>query len=233
MVRSYRRGRYSRGNRRYIRTSRGGRTKRMVDGHLGPYIRAGLNAMPYVLRTISTLKSLINTEPKYIDVSSAVNPSSAAMVYTRLTPIAQGTTDITRIGNKILLKDIVLRMRVTINGAASATSVRVILFCFKTCNGSDPGVNILAGASTEAPLNLDFSKDIVVIRDFSIPLSINGTRDQHRKSYNILNFHCDFDGTSSNIGDAKQNQIYLGYLSNEPTNTPSLAFYSRVKYYDS
>lgn len=221
------------GKKRLMKTSYGGQTKKLVDGKGTSYVKMGIQAIPYILRSVKLLKSLINTEAKYVDVSSSATFSST-MVYERLTAIAVGTTDITRIGNKILLKDVLVRLRFIMNSSATATQCRWILFVDKECDGAIPSApQPLASSSTEAPNSMDFSKRYVIVKTGNVSLSINGTRDFAIKCYKNLNIHCDYDGTGSAVADAKENQLYIGFISSEATNVPTYSLYSRVKYYDS
>lgn len=228
--RTYRR----RNNRRVMKKTRGGKTKQFVDGKQNMYIKAGTAAIPYLIKSVGLLKSLINTEPKFVDTTFTTAVLGTTLLYSRLTAIAGGTTDSQRIGNKILLKDLFIRFTIVMNTAATSTIYRVLLFVDKEADGASPtSPTPLAAASTEAPLDMDESKRFVIIRDQYIPLSINGNRQIGRKIFATLNFHCDFDGTGSGIADAKQNQLYLAFISSDNTNQSTVSAYSRVKYYDS
>lgn len=223
---------YRRRSRRKFKTTVGGRTKKLVDGKVGPYVAMGVAAIPYILRTLRTLKSFQNTEGKFVDVATS-STISTTMTYLRLTEIAQGITDQTRIGNKILLKDLSVRLRFIQNSSATATAIRWVMFVDKECDGALPAAPLpLAASSTEAMNNMDFSKRFVTIKTGVIDLSINGNREATRKIYQKLNFHCDYDGAGSAVADAKENQIYIGFISSEATNTPTYNIYSRLKFYD-
>lgn len=228
--------RYSRRTRgRYYKKAYGGPAKRMIDGNGSTgLVRAGVAAIPYLFKSVRLLKSLVNAEPKYIDLTATANPTSATVNYSHLTSVAQGTTDQTRIGNKILLKDIIFRLQFTINTAATATHIRGVLYVDKEFDGAHVASPLpLAALNTEAPLDLDNSKRFVVLKDVDISLSINGNRTYGMKIYKRLNFHTDYDGAGSGVATGKQNQLIFAYLSNESTNTPTMAYYSRVKFYDS
>lgn len=221
-------------NKRYIRKQRGGRTKDFVDGKQQRMIQAGITSIPYLIKSVGLLKSLINTEPKFLDTTFTSTVLGTTVLYSRLTAIGQGLTDSSRIGNKILLKDVFIRYTIVMNSAAATTMYRAILFVDKETDGASPtSPSPLALNSTESPIDMDESKRFVIIRDQYIPLSINGDRVCGEKIYSELNFHCEFDGTGNGIGDAKENQIWLAFLSSDNTNQSTVNAYSRIKYYDS
>lgn len=222
-------------NNRYVKKAKGGKTKELVDGSKQTWMSAGIRSMPYVLKSLSMLKSLVNAEPKFVDTVSTGVAFANTMTYVRLTSIAQGTTDSTRVGNKILLKDLLIRWTCSINTAATGNNiVRIILFVDKQTEGALPiNPDPLATANADAPLSMDESKRYVIIRDWHYVLNTTTFQSTAKKHYKILNFHCDFDGTGSTIGDAKENQIYLGFITSAASNFPSLSYYARVKYFDS
>lgn len=228
------RRRFRKTNNRRIKKTKGGRTKQLVDGRTNMYIRNGVAAIPYLIKSVGLMKSLINTEPKFIDSTFTTAVLGTTVLYSRLTAIAGGTTDSQRIGNKVLLKDVFIRYTIVMNAAATSTIYRVLLFVDKETDGASPtSPQPLQTATTESPLSMDFSKRFVMIRDQYIPLSINGSRQVGKKIYGILNFHCEFDGTGTGIADAKENQIWLAFLSSDNTNQSTVSAYARVKYYDS
>lgn len=229
-----RRKNYSRRGRRYIRTGRGGRTKQLVDGHTDRYIRAGVNAIPYLVKSVGLMKSLINTEPKFVDNLATVTTLGTTMLYVRITNPAQGTTDQTRIGNKILLKDVLVRFNMRMNTTPSFITYRVLLFVDKEFDAvitTSPFP--LQTGNTQAPLNMDLSKRYVIIKDWFFTLSNINQNSVVKKVYKLLNFHCEFDGATANDTDAKQNQLLLGFISSDNTNLSTMSYYTRVKYYDS
>lgn len=232
-MRTYRRfRRRSRGGRRYIRKNKGGRTKQLVDGRYSGFIQAGVRAMPYVLNSIKMLKQLVNSEEHYRDVQFN-NTFTTAGDIQLLSGIAQGDTDITRSGNKVLFKDIIFRANVNASSVPSATTARIIMFVDKECDGSNPTVaQVLQQASVHSPLNMDFSKRFVVLKDWLFGYSNVGILERVVKTYKTLNFHGFYDGTTVTVTDCKENQIFILFISDAATNAPGYSFWSRIKFYD-
>lgn len=221
-----------RGSRKLIKKTTGGRVKQLVDGRYSGYVRAGVAAMPYVLRSIKMMKTMINSEEHYKDISNNTTFTSAGDIQF-LSGIAQGDTDITRSGNKVLLKDILFRVNINSNSATQNTTVRMILFVDKECDGANPTVaQLLTSASPLSPLNMDFSKRFVIISDKLMSFSNTGQQERTFKIYKTLNFHALFDGNLVTVADAKENHIFALFISDTAANNPGYSYTSRIKFYD-
>lgn len=218
----------------YLKKTKGGYFKQLVDGQKNPYIKAGITSIPYLIKSVGLLKSLVNSEYKYIDSGTVGITFNNTGTVSYLTDVAQGLGDEDRIGNTILLKDIIFRCEIAMNATASATSVRVILFCDKETDGTSPTVTqVLETASYLSPLNQDSSKRFVVLHDIGFSMSIYNNRIISDKFYKELNIHTRYDGSGATVADARQNQIFLLTISNEVTNVPTINYNSRIKFYDS
>lgn len=221
--------------RKMIKKVRGGQTKKLVDGPSAgnSLISTGISAIPYLVKSVGLLKSLINTEAKFNDLAATVTTLGTTVQYARLTGMANGTDDKSRLGNKVLLKDITLRFTVTKNVVPQNQTFRIILFVDKECDGALPiSPNPLQTAQTCSPLHMDFSKRFVIIKSWTMALNLSANSQQYVKYYKELNIHCEYDGSTNAIGDAKENQVYLAYFSNDNVNQGTIDFYSRVKFYD-
>lgn len=231
MPRRFRR-RFRRRSRRFIPTGPVNPGKRMVDGTATKWISTGVRAIPYLIKTVRMMKGLINSELHYLDTTETDNVSSSGDI-SGLTLMATGDTDVTREGNKILAHDVYVRGYAQIHTSALQSIVRIILFVDKECDGVAPTVaNVLQTTSYLSPLNQNFSKRFVVLHDRSMALNDTGENSKPFKFYVKVPFHIHYDGTSANITDAKENQIFLLLISNESTNTPVVNWYARFKWYD-
>lgn len=222
--------------RRYRKSTRRPRRqstwKRMVG--IGKQLYAGRGALGYAIRGVNMLKNLVNAEAKFLDTSINVSVSSSGTVQP-LSLIGQGTTDITRVGNSILCKDITAKYIVSQNASATNTSVRWVLFLDKqNANGTAPTMtDLLQSAGVTQPMNRDNADRFVILRTGIIDLSINGTRQRHIQIYKDLSrLHIKYDGTDATQASAAEHQLYLGLISNEATNTPTFGGVSRIHFYD-
>lgn len=185
------------------------------------------------LSVARAVRSLINVEFKFHDVDVAPTPDSAGTI-SNLSLIAQGDGPSTRDGNSILLKSIYLRLRATINAAATNTVVRCILFTDYQQQGTLPTVaNVLTG-DIDTPLNIvDYPKRFRVIRDFMFSLSNSGDKIYHKDYYiKMYKHHIKYDGSGATAAEQRTGNIYLLLISNEGANTPTLNVDSRLRYID-
>lgn len=192
---------------------------------------SALRIVPSLVKSVATIQSMINTELKFVDTNNTFNPSSSGTV-SYLSGMATGTDDSERIGNSILAHDNYIRLSCAFNTSASATFVRIILICDKECDGVAPVVtNVLQTASPYSPLNQDFSDRFVVIWDKFF------SQDPQKltmatKKYTTTPFHIKYDGSTSGVASAKENNIFMLSITNEATNTPTIVYYNRFRYYD-
>jgi len=86
--------------------------------------------------------------------------------------VPQATTDITRIGNKMFLKNIRIKGRVTLPTATTFDQVRIILYKDMQTNGAAAGVtDLLASADENSFLNMNNTGRFKVIKDKIIDLN--------------------------------------------------------------
>lgn len=234
----YKRGFRKVGRRRFRRVNR---PAKMVTGKdPTPYPLQLLNKGASMYSTISALTKqvagiakMINTEDKYIDLTTNGTISSSGTVFA-LNGVAQGLTDITRIGNKIRGKDVLVRQSFTINSSATNTLIRAILFCDKQYNGADPAVtDVLSSASVLAPLNRDNTERFVILKDDLLTLTVSQDNAQKtRKWFKTIPWHMYYSGTDATDASLQTNALCILLVSNEATNVPSHSTISRVKFYD-
>lgn len=236
--RGYRRRGYRRsyrGGGRLLKKTAGGKAKEIIDGHKAGWVSSGMKAIPYLVKTVGFLRNMINAEYKYIDTVTTVSPVANTGTVTYLSGIAQGVTDITRIGNKILFKDIMWRMQASINDTALTSALRIIVFSARQVNGVLPTVaEVLQTVSQLAPLNRDNTKQYVIIKDYLWSLNFaNDSETKIVKGYHVLNYHANYDGATAAIGDAEENHLFMLCISDDATNGPVFTFDCRIKFYDS
>lgn len=180
------------------------------------------------------MKGLINSELKKSDINTSTSVSTTATIV-NLTAIAQGDDVGDRNGNKILLKYLRFQYYAAMNVSATSSAIRVMVVVDTENQGSAPSINDIlqttgAGLAINAPINSDDTQRFTVLFDDHIALSNTGQSISTRKHYISLNFHTSF--TSSLSSSSNKNAIYLVAVSTEATNTPTLAYSSRLSFYD-
>lgn len=181
-------------------------------------------------RQVNFIKGMVNAEKHYVDVDLSVNPSNTGSVQL-INTIAQGDDVNNRQGNSVLCKYLRFIMNGAMNGSATNTIIRIIIFCDTANQGVTPSVtDYLTGANTTSFKNVDNHKRFVTLRDKTYHMSINGVREIADYIYCKTNFHLRYSGAGST--SVLQNALYLLIISNEATNTPVVTIQSRTAFYD-
>lgn len=157
--------------------------------------------------------------------------------YVLMNPLVQGTDVENRIGRIVSLKAMELRLRFVINNAATASAVRCILVYDKQPNGAAfPLGSLLAPGPTipfDGVRNLDYRDRFIVLRDWTVSLSINGDRIKNIHKYVKMALKPVYDNSNTGtISDIQTGALYFVMVSNEGTNFPAVTYSLRVRFYD-
>lgn len=178
---------------------------------------------------------MVNAEQKIADTANAPVVSNAGAV-TLLSGVAQGDGDFQRNGNQIKAHSSYFRGLLAINGTATRTFCRVMIFFDKESRGAAPGVtDVLQVASVESPLNIENAGwRFVIIHDKTYALSINGPETKTTVLFKDfgLKHHIRYLSAGGAAADQGTNAIWLLLISNEVTNTPTVTYYHRLRFYD-
>lgn len=205
--------------------------KEFRDGVSAAYSLGG-NVTSALVKGYRTIKDLINVEPKFVDVSTNQVPTTTEVV-SYLQPLSQGTSDTTRIGQKILLKDIYIRATASWNVLAGNTHLRWALVFDKENRGANPAwLDIFQTASTLSPIDEDNGKRFVIVRTGMVNLNLYKPRVSFKIYKKFNSIHSEYNGNAGTVADARENNLFFVSISNEGTNGPSLTIYTRVKFYD-
>lgn len=200
----------------------------------GPYARA-VGGRPGGI----TLKGTI--EKKYKDNTFAdFNVTPAGVVATNVLNIAQGTTEVTRVGGKITVTNVNLRGSVGNDnaGAQGPDIVRMIIFWDLQCNGALPNVtDVLTTADWRSYLNMDNVDRFKIIKDKCFIVDIttwDSTNALGAQKLIKVNHKCSipihYSSTTGAIAEIKSNNLCIIWLSR---NNASIANYTiRVKFTD-
>ncbi len=179
-------------------------------------------------------KYLFNTEDKYVDSTSTMTPSNVGTTLL-LNGLTQGTDVSTRIGDSIRAVGLQMMLGITINNAATTTFIRLLLFWDNQCDGSAPGfsTNLLMSASYNALYNPDYSRRFRVIMDRTVDLDANSDQIQNVSRTFRLGRHVRFGlGNTGTIADIATGSLYFVAISDQATNTPTIAYSFRFMYID-
>ncbi len=185
---------------------------------------------------------MINAEYKLIDTSSiALSVPDGGGTVVQLTNIAQGTTNITRVGNGLKIASIYTKVMLHIAAAASSSQVRIMLVHDRQTNGALFATTDLLESVTNirgliSPRNIDHIRRFTVLFDKmyilnqNIASAISTTR--YTKVYKKVDIHARYDGNAGDITDLSQSSLGLLLISNEATNVPTADVDVRIRFLD-
>lgn len=181
-------------------------------------------------RATRYLKGLVNSEMFHNEITTSASINNTGTVYS-LTNISQGDSTTTRTGNSILVRNLLKRIRFTKNASATTTFVRCVLFQDKQQVGdTSPAItDLLASATVDAPLNLNTLGRFKILYNKTIVLNTNSPQ-WHKESYHKMYTHVRYNGTAGT--DIQKGGLYIMFISDQPTNAPTLDMWLRLGYHD-
>lgn len=219
---------------------RGQRRSRRRNGgdSVGKYFGDAWSLAKRTAYGLNEIRKLVNVEEKVIEVDSASATFNTNGTIYSLSTIVQGTNFNERIGNSIKLQSIDVRYRIFMNTTSGNTVVRVIIFRDLDGYGTAPTVtDVLAQGvgSTTAPLAMhDFlnRKRFSYLYDYVDTLSPQGERGFATEVHIPHEGHILYLGSTAAAASNGKGSLYMLVISDESTNTPSVAFQSRVVFTD-
>ncbi len=187
---------------------------------------------------LNEIRKLVNIEEKVLEVDYTSTTFTTAGTVISLSTVAQGTDYNQRVGNSIKIQSIDLRYRIFMNTTSGNTVVRVILFRDLDGYGTAPTPSILMAngiGTTTAPLaekNFLNRKRFSILYDYIDTLSPQGERGYATHVHIPHEGHILYLGSTAAAASNGKGSLYLLVLSDESTNSPSLAFQSRVVFTD-
>lgn len=201
------------------------------------YVRKGakfVGTVAKVVRDVNYLRSIVNVERKYIDTTATLTPSTTG-VFTLLNASVPGTSATTRNGISIKLMSFLLRFTLELNATATLTQVRCVVVQDRIPQATSPASSevFTVANSITSPLNLVNTHRFKIHYDKIYSINSTGTSSLNRKFFKKLRFHSQYNTVNGGtIADFTANSFLLYTLSDEATNTPSMVFYSRVRFVD-
>ncbi len=175
-------------------------------------------------------KKLLNVEYKFHDVTASGQADFNGSLAT-LNTIAQGTTDTTRVGDSLLMKNLTFRIRCS---AQITTWFRFIVFIDKQnqiLTVADYLQQIGSAFAVNSPKNHDKRFLSRVLLDKTYAISINGKQNYESNGFVKIDKHVQFQAGSTTINN---NEIKLLVISSDApaANNPSFVMYYRISYID-
>jgi hypothetical protein len=186
---------------------------------------------------LNEIRKLINVEEKIIQVSKGATACGTSGALESISTVAQGTNFTERIGNSIKLQHISVRGRIFLNNSATRTVVRILLIRDLDGYGTTPNVGDIMESTGSAPDVLS-PYDFLNRKRFSYLydelVTINNTGD----SSTVFQIEIPHEGHILYLGSTAaaasngKGSLYLLFISDESTHTPTYSFYSRVLFTD-
>lgn len=183
---------------------------------------------------VKYLKGLVNVEKHALYTNNTATPDNTVGSLYTLNLIAQGDAEDNRQGDSIMMKKIHINLRYTINASASATSIRTIMFLYKQPQGATPNITfVLQNANVLSCWNHDNVGLYTILYDKTVNLSATGTQEVNRMiTRSFYQLHETFDGTTAAVADIQTNALWLLFVSDEATNTPTVVWRSELLFID-
>ena len=217
----------------YRRRARG-RTFRRRRGRSLPWYARKYNAMQLASaawRGVRYVKGLVNSEMFHNTIDNTNNPTPLGTIVP-LTNIAIGDSAVTRTGNSLFVRSIVMNMNCSQNASAlDNTFIRMVLF-IDTQQVSDTtpvSADIFATTGPNALLNLDSAGRYKILKSWEFALSTQNPA-KVIKYYKNIRHHVRYNGP--NAQDLQKGGIYLALVSSQSTNVPAINYQIRVGYHD-
>lgn len=203
--------------------------------------------MPGYTRSVGAYRRSMprSLEKKYLDTAlTSTADISAGAVLNSLNLVPQGTTDVTRIGNKIRITNINCHGYANNDDQTTAAfgggNLRVILFQDKQCNGATAAVtDILKSANIQSFRNMDQVDRFNILYDkvHHIPImATNALHTSYGARYWKINKKCNIDvhfsSTTGAITEIRSNNIGILYISDQATVNACNQGTARVKFID-
>lgn len=174
-------------------------------------------------------------EFKVIDSVGSTAVSTTGTL-TLLNGLAEGDSATTRDGRQVLFKSIQMYVRGTLNGSATNTTIRSIIFLDRQPNEAAPTMAALLATTVaggvDAFRNLDNRKRFVILHDSRMVVSTDFPEKVH-EHYKKMKLVTQYDsGNAGTIADITSNSLYMLQVSDEATNTPTQIFNVRLRFID-
>lgn len=206
--------------------------KRVYRGAKKRY--GGKRGLYKLARDVYRVKSLVNAEFKKVDVTNTSAVPSTTWSTVLLNGVAQGDDNDQRNGRSLKCTSINVNGFLLKHNSAAQTIIRIALVYMARTESANPTLShvFTTDNSVVSKYNVDHAGDYKILFDRTIMLDgANKTMSKisiRRKLYN----HMKFSGTGGTVSSIESGGLFLIYMSNEGTNTPTFNYSSRFRYVD-
>lgn len=185
--------------------------------------------------TIQNYPKMLTPEKKNIDVSSTLVPAGVNQwsAVTLINGLQQGTGNSNRIGRKVMMKSLYLRIQNTASSAVLGNT-RVLVVYDKQTNGATPAItDILVTNGPNAPNNLSNADRFITLADFLTPPCQNSTQTMMCAEYRKISLDAMFNNASTgNVTDFTSGGVFIMAIPSSGLVADTTNFYSRIRYTD-
>ncbi len=212
--------------------------KRNYKRNYGKTAMTTVNVAHKALSTALMVKKLLNVEFKNHDVTfSTATVADGVGSITALTNIAQGDTTLLRDGSSMKVVSVQCKLLLKINASASSSDLRMMIVLdsqtnqaiYTTADLLQSVVNII---SVVSPLNLDNKFRFRVLYDKIYNVDTGTSSTRLLKFYKKLDLKIRYDNAAAAITSLTSNSLSVVFISNEPTNEPTVTGIFRVRFID-
>lgn len=186
-----------------------------------------------IWRDVRWLKSVINVEKKYLDITFN-NTISETENFQLLNGMQTGDTSSTREGQSIKCVVSFCRFYMTMNSSATTTQIRIMIFIDTQPNATTATSAELLASTTNilSPLTIGYGSRFKILCDKIFRLDTNKLNLEY-KMYKKLGFHTKYNSSNNGtIADITKNAFYIMMVSDQATNTPTVSFWHRLRFID-
>ncbi len=197
------------------------------------YAQIGNKVYNDVMPAIKLMRRLMNVENKYLDYATTLGVSSTSG-NNLINPLAQGTTALTRTGDTVKFDYMYYTFVITINAAATASQVRLCIARDEQPNGAlaSPG-SYMVSSTVTSMTNFQQETRFYTYLDEIVCVDGAGPQTLVYRGAKSLGFHTNYGlGNAGTVADISKNSLFLYAVSNEATNTVSVAVYIRCLFVD-
>jgi len=224
------------------------RSRPSTYGWPAPAIYPPSRAVPGVTRTVGAYqRSRPNSrEKKYFDTAIGPNlaNASAGLIAGSLNLVPAGTTDTTRVGNKITITNVNIKCFFNQDDIGAAVpggfNMRMILYIDKQANGAVATVgDLLTSTTIQSFRNMTQLERFEILKDQTcrcVPVVTNVLHSDDTYHYftwsKRVNVPVYFSGTTGAITEIRSNNIGILFIADRATANIGQIGQARVKYYD-
>lgn len=173
---------------------------------------------PQGLMTASRFLAAPAPESKWLDTTITMPATGVTTgVLTLVNACANGTSPVTRVGNKTFMKSLLLRLNLAVvNPTTASTRIRVMVVYDKEANGAAPAATDILASDTNCSANNLYrpGRFTTLLDEFMEPM--NGTSTGYfLNRYVKMGLPCLFNsGNASTVADISSGSVYVLVNSN-------------------